>query len=392
MGFTKVFKELVERKQRAESGKFNCIPFPFPRFRNILPGIERGKFLIITANQKIGKSKFCDFMFIYEPIFFAIDNPQFHFKVIYFTLEMSPTAKYQEFLSHLLYRLDGLVISPTDLKSVDSSHPVKQEILDLLQTDRYQKYIKFYEEHVEYYCESSNPTGLRKIVRAYADTHGTYNHVKFETINEVTGEKEIKQRLDPDNPYTPNDPEEYVVVITDNAANITTEKGMTQKEAIEKWSKDQIVFRDQLNYICVLIQHQSQQVEGIESRKMDMVIPSSQGLAVSKTTSNDASMVIGLYNPFKYGKKDYEGFNLERLRDYARFMVVCEDRDYGANNNICPLFFNGASSYWAELPLPNNTSEMNAVYSHIESLENRKTKKTFFLKVLLNKLKQINNG
>lgn len=125
---------------------------------------------------------------------------------------------------------------------------------------------------------------------------------------------------------------------------------------------------------------------------MDMTIPSSAGLAVSKTTANDASMVIGLYNPFKYGKKDYEGFNLERLRDYARFMVVCEDRDYGANNNICPLFFNGASSYWAELPLPNNTSEMNAVYSHIESLENRKTKKTFFLKVLLNKLKQINNG
>ena len=53
MGFTKVFKELVERKQRAESGKFNCIPFPFPRFRNLLPGIERGKYLIITANQKL---------------------------------------------------------------------------------------------------------------------------------------------------------------------------------------------------------------------------------------------------------------------------------------------------------------------------------------------------
>ena len=55
MGFSKVFSELVERKERAESGKYNCIPFPFSRFRQLMPGVERGRYIIITAGQKIGR-------------------------------------------------------------------------------------------------------------------------------------------------------------------------------------------------------------------------------------------------------------------------------------------------------------------------------------------------
>lgn len=382
MGFSKVFQELKERKKRVEEGKYNCIPLPFPRFQKIFPGIERGRFLIVTANQKLGKSKLSDFLFIYEPIFFGIENPNFHFKVIYFTLEMSPEAKYLEFLSHLLFRLDNKVVSPVDLRSVDNKHPVPQEILDLLETERYQRYIKYYEEHIEYHSDSSNPTGLRKIVRSYADTHGHYNYIPYTTINDITREKEVRQRLDPDNSYTPDDPEEYVIIITDNAANISTEKGMSQKEAIEKWSKDCIVFRDQLKYIPVLIQHQSQGQESVENMKLDALLPSSSGLAVSKTTANDASLMIGLFNPFKFGKKEYEGYNITKLRQWARFLIVCEDRDYGASGNICPLFFNGASSFFTELPRADDIQSMNAVYQYIETLERKRVEKSFFLKLL----------
>lgn len=378
MGFSKVFQDLVDRKERAERGEYNCIPFPFPRFQKLFPGFERGTYVLITSNQKLGKSKLSDFLFVYEPIFFGFANPDFHFKVIYFTLEMSVESKYHEFLSHLLYRLNNIVVSPTDLKSVDNKHPLPQHILDLLQSDLYQQYIKFYEEHIEYYADNTNPTGLRKIVRNYADTHGKYNHINYEVINDITGEKEIKQRLDPDNPYTPNDESEYVIIVCDNAANITPEKGMTQKEAIEKWSKDCIVFRDQLKYIPVLIQHQTQGQEGIENLKMDMVKPSSSGLAVSKVTANDISLMIGLYSPFKFNKKSYEGYDITKLKNYCRFMEIIEDRNYGANQNICPLFFNGASSFWSELPRADDTVAMNAIYSYIESLEKKKIEKVFF--------------
>lgn len=47
-------------------------------------------------------------------------------------------------------------------------------------------------------------------------------------------------------------------------------------------------------------------------------------------------------------------------------MEVIEDRDYGSNGNICPLYFDGAVSYFAELPRANDTAEMQKVYKFME--------------------------
>lgn len=381
MAFDKVFKSLVERKERAESGHFNCVPLPFKRFRNFLPGIERGRYVIVTSGQKSGKSKFCDFIFIYEMVFFVAEHPEFKFKCLYFTLEMSPESKYIEFLSHLLLRLDNIVISPTDLRSTDSSKPVPQHILDLLESERYKKYIDIYENMVEYF-EIANPTGINKACRDYAEKHGKFNRVTFETTNDITGEVETKTKLDPDNPYTQDDPEEYRVVIVDNAANLTIEKGTTNKmDTIDKLSKYFITLRNQLNYILVLIQHQALLKEGLDAIKLDQLKPSSDGLADCKSTARDCDLILGIYNPFKFNKKELYGYNIEKLKNYCRFMEVVEDRNYGANQNACPLFFNGASSFWSELPRPDDTQSMNAVYKYIEDLERKKINKVLFRKV-----------
>lgn len=44
---------LEEKRERAVSGLYNCIPFPFKRFRMFLPGTQMGKYIICTANQKV---------------------------------------------------------------------------------------------------------------------------------------------------------------------------------------------------------------------------------------------------------------------------------------------------------------------------------------------------
>lgn len=51
--FDGILKHLKEKRQRALDGLYNCIPLPFPRFRNIFPGIQMGKYIIVTANQKV---------------------------------------------------------------------------------------------------------------------------------------------------------------------------------------------------------------------------------------------------------------------------------------------------------------------------------------------------
>lgn len=285
--FNQVLSILKDRRERILKGLYNCIPLPFTRFKNIFPGIESEKFIIITANQKIGKSKLCDFLFVYEPLFFILEHPEIKLKVLYFTLEMSPKEKYNEFLCHLLFRLDNIRISPTELKSTDRDRPVDIKILELLETDRYQKYIKAFEDTVEFIDDVRNPTGINKYCRDYALSHGHLNFKKGKRRDAVTGDIIDTDIVDIDNPYTPDDPEERRIIIIDNASNLSAENGLKKMETIDKMSKYGIMLRNQLKYIFVLIQHQAQAQEGIENQKLNKIKPSSDGLADCKTTSRD---------------------------------------------------------------------------------------------------------
>ena len=48
-------REIIEtRRERLLSGKINCIPWNLPRFEKESPGIEQGKYYLISANSKVG--------------------------------------------------------------------------------------------------------------------------------------------------------------------------------------------------------------------------------------------------------------------------------------------------------------------------------------------------
>lgn len=48
-----VINNLEERRQNVLHGGVNCIPLPFTRFRNEVPGIEQGQYVVVSANQKV---------------------------------------------------------------------------------------------------------------------------------------------------------------------------------------------------------------------------------------------------------------------------------------------------------------------------------------------------
>lgn len=386
--FNEVLSYLKEKRERALKGLYNCIPFPFPRFRTIFPGTQTGKYIICTANQKIGKTKFCDFVYVYETMDFVIKHPEVKLKILYFCLEESPRKKYIEFLCHLLYRLDKIRVTNSDIESTDKDNPISEEILDLLETEKYQKYIRKFSEVVEYIDDIRNPTGINKKCREYALANGHLNFKKIMMPNPVTRVMEERDVIDTVNPYTPNDPEEYRIVILDNASNLSQESGMNKKETIEKLSKYFITLRDQLKYTIIMIQHQAQQQEGIENFKLNKIKPSSDGLADSKVTVRDVNLIIGLYSPFKYGFPEYEGYDITKFKDHIRFMEILEDRDYGSNGNICPLYFDGAVSYFFELPRSDDKAGLQKVYKFLEDNKLKKTWVSMFgLSNIINRLK-----
>lgn len=374
--YDRSIEELVNRRNRILNGQINCIPLSFPRLRTWLPGIEKRRYTIITANQKIGKSKLADYMYVYEPFFYMIEHPdQLKFKVLYFTLEMGKKEKFYEFLCHLLYRLDGIRISPTNLKSTNADRPCPEEVLNLIRSEKYQAYIRKFKETVIYIDDVRNPTGIYKRIRGFMLERGQF-HYKKGTVKDDNG---LPMEIDMIDYFEYADNDEYVEVILDNYSNLAQESGLDKRANIEKMSKYAIDLRDMFDVHFCAIQHQAQAQEGIENQKLNKLYPSSDGLADCKTTTRDANLVLGLFSPYKYGLTTYENYDITKFKNNIRFLLVIEDRDNGAGGQVCPLLFDGEVSSFNELPLPDNKREIEKVIQYIEQVIRKRSNPVFMI-------------
>ena len=370
----RVIENLNVRRQRILDGQLNCIPSPFKRFSEDFIGIEQACYYTITSFTKGGKSQFTSYTFIYKPLMFCYyTKADVDIKILYFPLEETPERIMQRFISWLLYDFSKgeIRISPRDLRS--TTNAVSQEILDIIASDEIQDIIKYFEEHVIFPEESGNPTGIYKYCKQYAEEHGKVYTKKGKYKDElgVVQEREVFDRYEQDNPN------EYRLIIIDTINLIDTERGMSLKQSMDKLSEYLAKYlRNRYNYSPVVIQQQAFESEGNEAFKMGRVRPSVAGLGDSKYTSRDSNVVLGLFSPFRFALKEYEGYDISKFKDNIRFLEMIVNRD-GEMGGLCPLFFDGAVCQFNELPKPNDIEGINKVYIYLEKIRNITTKSFF---------------
>jgi len=289
--FNRVYDDLKRRRQRILDGKINCIPCSFTRFSEEWPGLERAKYVIISAQQKVGKTQLADKMFLYDPFFYAFHNPdKLRIKIKYFSLEISAEEKYKQFLCHLLYILSKgeIRISQRDLNSTIKDSPLSQKIIDIMDSDEYRAYYKFFEENVEIISHIRNPTGIHAYMKKFSNDRGTWTYKEIEW-QEEDGTKSKRKVKDY---YTANDQDEYVIPIIDHISLITTEsengRSMSLHESMSKLSSKYLLdLRDSFQQSPVVIQQQALSGEGTENVKLGKLKPSVADLGDNKLTSRD---------------------------------------------------------------------------------------------------------
>lgn len=252
----RVLLNLEERRQKVLSGGINCIPSPFKGFQNDFPGIEQGKYYLISGSSKSGKSQLTSYLFLYTPILYAYNHPdQLRIKVFYFPLEETPEKITMRFMCHLLYILSNrkIRISPMKLQSINKDNVVDEDILKILNSIEYRSILDFYEDHV-HFISDRNPTGCYKTIKKYADDAGTIHRKTVVIENKETGIKQEKEVFDF---YEPKDPDEYVLIIWDHAGLTEKERDMNTKECIDKLSEYFMLFRNRYHYTPVMVQQQN---------------------------------------------------------------------------------------------------------------------------------------
>lgn len=372
-----VVNNLEKRRERLLNGQLNRIPPPFTRFGEDFIGIEQSCYYTITSFTKGGKSQFTSYTFIYKPLLFCYESKaDIELKILYFPLEETPERIMQRFISWLLYDYSNgkIHISPKDLRSTVT--PVSQEILNIIKSPEIQDIITYFEDHIIFPDEPCNPTGIYKYCVRYAEEHGTI-HTKVGKYKDEFGNLQERQVFDR---YEQDNPNEYRLIIVDTINLIDTERGLTLKQSMDKLSEYCAKYlRNRYHYSPVIIQQQAFEQEGNEAFKIGRVRPSVAGLGDSKYTSRDSNVVMGLFSPFRFSLREYEGYNIAKFKDNIRFLEMIVNRD-GEMGGLCPLFFDGAVCQFSELPKPDDREGLEKVYAYLDTLRNSKKGVSFFIK------------
>ena len=359
--YYETLKKLRENKEKRLSGEIISIPWSLPRLSRVLPGIEPEKIIVCTAGPKVGKSQLANFLYVFQPIDYLFEHPECNLdiKIFYFSLEISKEAIMRQAMAYRLFSKYGVIVSPQKLLSVYTDYILDDHIEELI--EREQPWFDFLESKLDLQDEIRKATAIFKYVETWYEDNGiwTYKNIKFGEESRTVRDK-----------YAPNNPNLIVEMITDHIGLLPAEgqgeKQLDQRETIGRFSSEYCLkLRDKYKACVVMIQQQAlmgsqQQFTNSGKSIIEKLKPEIGNLANNKEVSRDVNLMIGLFAPNKFGFDSYKDYDLTRLKDNHRELILMLNRD-GISSASIDLYFQGASSYFSELPRPEDIQESDYV-------------------------------
>lgn len=353
-------KQNYENKQK---GILNYIPFsPLGKVTDWFPGWMRGELSCITGTPASSKTQLLKRWCVIDPVKFARKSGK-DVKIIWFGLEETQVQFEYSLMALLGYEMFGMrynirnfefigkEVNPSDFPKLDQVEERKDQIM----------------KYITYYDSIYNPFGFHTTIRKFAAERGTF-YLKGVPLLDTT---DMTSGWDQ---YTPDNPEEFVIVVLDNTSFIHKEKGHpTDKEAIDatiEYLRSYAV--KQFNYSVVVVQHQDSVSENQESRKAKEVLPTLQGLAKSKETQRAYLNVIGIANLNRTntvgdntGIQTWNGVNIVHMGNFARVINILKNR-YGVVDVNDTVYTDGRVGHFQTI----DRGKLNDLYQHIKRISN----------------------
>lgn len=367
---TQVYKELEENKKIVESGKINGIPFSFEQLQDAIPIIKRGQYHLITAKTKHSKSQIANKLFVFDTLFYAFEHPELVTpKILYFNWEEGDDEILKRFMAYCLYKFTDYKVrlSPVELESPDRKRLLSDEVLALLESDKYKQIFQFFIDHVEFCSELRTTVAIDIKIKSFAREHGNITF-KEAFYNDENGVKHTTKSVDT---YAPKNPNEYVFIIFDHVSLIQTIQGQSLLQAIGELSKKCVTYKNVYKYIPVVIQQQSKELGGLESTKQGRVRPDDTFLSDCKSTVNECTHFWGICDPVAFNITEYLGYDLTKLGHSLRILELIVNRK-GEGNKLLPLYFDGAVNFFTPMPSATNKEGLQSVYNMINTRNNLK--------------------
>lgn len=296
------------------------------------------------------------------PIYNLIKNVNYKAKFHIFLLE-DPRELFEDRLfCRVLYLKSGkkLSVDPMELNSM-KKNPVSKEVEDLF--EEVDKVVEDILSYCTIYDSVYNATGIYKNLRTVSSTMGEHiwetRKFNYKKSDGSTYTKPVEVYKE----YIPINEEEHNIVIVDNLNNFSEEynekakRQLNTKDCMGLWCRDygrlQITKHWNwtiVNVVQTALETDRQQFDLMKGKQViEKVEPNMSSLGDNKMIARDHHLILGLFSPSRFGIDEYEGYDIEKLGDKFRAVIILKS-NFSISNVKVPLYFNGACSYYSELP------------------------------------------
>lgn len=366
-------KYISERENKINN-VLNGIPlfYTFPKLGSIVSSIPRGYPILWTGNSGVGKTQSWIGIFLFSIYKLKRDHPELKLKIklVIALLEDTREMLIDRLYSMLLFDIYNIEVDSQELHSLRDS-PLSEDIVEKL--DSIQKEIDFILEDCEIIDSIYNPTGIYKWARTISSKYGTHYNKKVLFTN--SDGSQIEQEVY--SHYKLNDENMQFLMVVDNLNNLAVESRgntlLSERETINTWSRNYCRLQITKHWgwsVINIIQQASDSEQAQFNYKGELVVekvkPSLSGLGNSKECQRDHFMVIGIFAPNRYGITDYEGYDINIMKDNYRSLIILKSNISSTNVEI-PYYFNGKCSVMRELPKSSEREELLKVYNYCKN-------------------------
>jgi len=375
------------------------IPNQLARVGNIF-NIVQGRYTLVGSVSGVGKTSFVDDDFLLKPYeWLQVTKSDIYFEGLYFSMERQVRAKLAKITSWLLFVKHGIRLSseiilgnnpfrkvlPEEQLFIDKLQPWMDAFLEMVDIKDGRKTVNEIKQEIEllgkrlgFLITTDINTvfidGVEKLKfkgEVIATRKGNVPIVRFNFQDKSYVMKQNSRLFVPKN-------EKYIItIIVDHVGKIKEDGYIGKKQAIDALDAVLSDARDVYNFNPIAISQFNRSLSDITRLKYSKgnLEPLYEDFKDTGNTVESADLVLSLFNPYKYGSYDSEGFY--KGYDIKRGLLTPDGNQrfrslhilknsYGVSDVSFGLKFLGECMYFSTLPRPDDLPNLQAVYEKVQ--------------------------
>lgn len=400
-GYKAGFLNQVDAGKRGDT---MYIPNPLARVGNVY-NLMQSRYMLLGGETGSGKTSFADYNYVLQPWSTVVqEQKDMHYEVIYYSLERKKMFKHAKWVSWMIYRDHGHLLSADDLLGW-GKHTINETGYNLIRS--YDEEISNLLQCVDIHDGKQTIDAIKSTVHARARALGSYFHTDgtglFVDDNPIyvskfdpkqveqtkTGtkmyltfrHKEQEYRLyEHDHMYFPHNPKTFVFIVVDGIGLIGGTNFSENKSKLDDLSVFLAEARDLYGFSPVVVSQLNRGLGDSTRAKMHGgdLSPQLEDFQGSSQMSHDADLVLAIFDPYRRKAYDSKGqYGMYQVQatqlnsgmmtpnGFNRFRSLHVLKNtFGIDGKYFGMKFMGEVNNFSTLPPP-NTPEMEAIYAEI---------------------------